>query len=170
MLKHFGWCLETRSLQRLIIGSGGDMRPISTLAFGGLMPQYILPHVMLPHSRLATDVAVRSLRWRLYGRNPCQKDLFISLIASGNCLSWLGRQPEEIVLISRLLWAQPRCVVSRMKWALSPSRFFQRFSETSASSRLFAPPVHVLVLPSKLPLDLRLNLRGLDDSEVVSAH
>ena len=53
--------------------------------------------------------------------------------------------------------------------ALSPSRFFQRFSETSAFSRPFAPPVHVLVLPSKLPLDLRLNLRGLDDSEVVSA-
>ena len=135
MLKHFGWCLETRSLQRLIIGSGGDMRPISTLAFGGLMPQSILPHVMLPHSRLATDVAVRSLRWRLYGRNPCQKDLFISLIASGNCLSWLERQPEEIVWISRLLWAQPRCVVSRMKWALSHRRgFFSGFRKH--------PPLH----------------------------
>jgi len=41
------------------------MRPMSTLAFGGLMPQSILPYVMLPHSQLATDVAVRSLRWRL---------------------------------------------------------------------------------------------------------
>jgi len=40
----------------------------------------------------------------------------------------------------------------------------------SASSRPFAPPVHVLVLPSKLPLDLRLNLRELDDSELVSIH
>lgn len=102
-LKHFGWRLETRSLQRLIIGSGGEMRPMSTLAFGGLMPQSILPHVILPHSRLATDVAVRSLRWRLYGRNPCQKDLSISLTASGNFSSWSGRRPEEIVLISRLL-------------------------------------------------------------------
>lgn len=40
------------------------------------------------------------------------------------------------------------------------------FSEMSASSRPFSPTVHVLVLPSKLPLDLRLNLRELGDAEV----
>lgn len=40
----------------------------------------------------------------------------------------------------------------------------------SASSRPFTPTVHVLVLPSRLPLDLCLNLRELDDAEEVSMH
>ncbi|KAL1715806.1 hypothetical protein EV715DRAFT_255726 [Schizophyllum commune] len=33
-----------------------------------------------------------------------------------------------------------------------------------ASERPFHPPVHVLVLPSQLPLDLKLTFRGLDDT------
>ncbi|KAI0685205.1 hypothetical protein BC835DRAFT_1385556 [Cytidiella melzeri] len=37
-------------------------------------------------------------------------------------------------------------------------------SVTAAPSRPFAPPVHVLVLPSRIPIDLRLACRDLDES------
>ncbi|KAF9447197.1 hypothetical protein P691DRAFT_776317 [Macrolepiota fuliginosa MF-IS2] len=49
-----------------------------------------------------------------------------------------------------------------IKLALSTAK---HLSEASASSRPFTPTVHVLVLPSRLPADLRLNLRELDDDE-----
>jgi hypothetical protein len=48
--------------------------------------------------------------------------------------------------------------------------YSQRISELTSSTRPFPPTVHVLVLPSRLPLDLSLNLRELDDTEVVSPH
>lgn len=61
-MNYFGWYLEIRSSQRLFIGGGEGMRPMSTLAFGGLTRQSILLYVMLSSSRLATNVAARSLR------------------------------------------------------------------------------------------------------------
>src|ERR1700691_6107694 len=45
----------------------------------------------------------------------------------------------------------------------------QQLSSRVASSRPSTPTVHVLVLPSQLPLDLRLQLRGLDEALIVSA-
>jgi hypothetical protein len=44
----------------------------------------------------------------------------------------------------------------------------QQLSSRVASSRPSNPTVHVLVLPSQLPLDLRLQLRGLDEALMVS--
>lgn len=44
----------------------------------------------------------------------------------------------------------------------------QDFSMKVASSRPFAPPVHALTLPSKLPMDLRLQFRDLDEINFVS--
>ncbi|PCH43910.1 hypothetical protein WOLCODRAFT_138664 [Wolfiporia cocos MD-104 SS10] len=41
-----------------------------------------------------------------------------------------------------------------------------RMSELTASSRPFAPTVHVLILPSQIPTDLRLHFRDLDETEL----
>lgn len=43
----------------------------------------------------------------------------------------------------------------------------QKMSHRLAKSRPFSPTVHVLILPSKLPLDLRLHFRDLDESRLV---
>jgi hypothetical protein len=45
---------------------------------------------------------------------------------------------------------------------------FQRISLESASARPYRPPIHVLVLPSQLPMDLRLGIRDLDEDWLVS--
>ena len=37
----------------------------------------------------------------------------------------------------------------------------------NAASRPFTPPIHVLILPSKIPLDLRLHFRDLYEEHVV---
>jgi hypothetical protein len=37
----------------------------------------------------------------------------------------------------------------------------------NAASRPFEPPIHVLILPSKIPLDLRLHFRDLDEERLV---
>jgi hypothetical protein len=36
----------------------------------------------------------------------------------------------------------------------------------NAAGRPFTPPIHVLILPSKIPLDLRLHFRDLDEERV----
>lgn len=66
------------------------------------------------------------------------------------------------LIIAKVRLPSPRisCILTRL----------QRFAQISASSRPFTPTVHVLVLPSRLPLDLRLNLRELDDAELASNH
>jgi len=50
----------------------------------------------------------------------------------------------------------------------------QQLSSNVASLRPFSPPIHAIVLPSRLPLDLRLQLRGIDEvqlnNEVVPDH
>jgi hypothetical protein len=43
----------------------------------------------------------------------------------------------------------------------------QDLSSQLAASRPFTPPIHTLVLPSKIPLDLRLHFRDLDEQFVV---
>lgn len=43
----------------------------------------------------------------------------------------------------------------------------QKMSKKLAPSRPFPPTLHVLVLPSQLPLDLRLNFRNLDEEFLV---
>src|SRR5205807_1726242 len=43
----------------------------------------------------------------------------------------------------------------------------QDVSSRLAARRPFAPPIHTLVLPSKIPLDLRLHFRDLDEERVV---
>ena len=43
----------------------------------------------------------------------------------------------------------------------------QDVSSRLAASRPFTPPIHALVLPSKIPLDLRLHFRDLDQERVV---
>lgn len=45
--------------------------------------------------------------------------------------------------------------------------FFQKLSSETASERPYAPTVHVLILPSQLPIDLRLGIRDLDEAWVV---
>jgi len=46
--------------------------------------------------------------------------------------------------------------------------YFQKLSARVATSRPYAPTIHVVVLPSRLPSDLRLNFRDLDEVGVVS--
>jgi hypothetical protein len=48
------------------------------------------------------------------------------------------------------------------------SHILQELSTRVAPSRPYAPTVHVLILPSQLPRDLRLNFRDLDESAIVS--
>jgi len=43
----------------------------------------------------------------------------------------------------------------------------QQLSSRVASSRPFSPTIHALILPSRLPLDLRLQFRGLDEARLV---
>ena len=43
----------------------------------------------------------------------------------------------------------------------------QDLSSRNAADRPFKPPIHVLVLPSKLPLDLRLHFRDIDEEHIV---
>jgi hypothetical protein len=43
----------------------------------------------------------------------------------------------------------------------------QDISLRNAVDRPFAPPIHVLILPSKLPLDFRLHFRDLDEEYMV---
>ena len=44
----------------------------------------------------------------------------------------------------------------------------QEFSAHTAKTKPFEPPVHVLIFPSQIPLDLKAALRGLDEEAVVS--
>jgi hypothetical protein len=46
-------------------------------------------------------------------------------------------------------------------------RELQVLLSQNAASRPFTPPIHVLILPSKIPLDLRLHFRGFDEERVV---
>jgi hypothetical protein len=46
-------------------------------------------------------------------------------------------------------------------------KFPQDLSSRNAADRPFKPPIHVLILPSKLPLDLRLHFRDVDEEHVV---
>jgi hypothetical protein len=43
----------------------------------------------------------------------------------------------------------------------------QDLSSLNAARRPFTPPIHVLILPSKIPLDLRLHFRDLDEERMV---
>jgi hypothetical protein len=43
----------------------------------------------------------------------------------------------------------------------------QQISNHVAFSRPFCPTIHALILPSRLPLDLRLQLRGIDEAQLV---
>ena len=45
--------------------------------------------------------------------------------------------------------------------------FVQKLAKRAASERPYKPTVHVLVLPSQLPLDLRLSVRCLDENFLV---
>jgi hypothetical protein len=50
----------------------------------------------------------------------------------------------------------------------SPLKCSQDLSLRNTVDRPFMPPVHVLILPSKLPSDFRLHFRDLDEEYVVS--
>jgi hypothetical protein len=43
----------------------------------------------------------------------------------------------------------------------------QQISDRVAFARPFCPTIHALILPSRLPLDLRLQLRGIDEAQLV---
>lgn len=45
---------------------------------------------------------------------------------------------------------------------------FKKLSMEASSSRPYVPTVHVLILPSQIPLDLRLGIRDLDEAWMVS--
>jgi hypothetical protein len=45
---------------------------------------------------------------------------------------------------------------------------FKLLATRVAESRPYKPTIHVLVLPTQLPSDLRLNFRDLDEGEIVS--
>lgn len=55
---------------------------------------------------------------------------------------------------------------SRRRDILLAMSIAQRLSNLVAPSRPFIPTVHVLILPSRLPLDLRLHFRGLDEAQL----
>lgn len=44
----------------------------------------------------------------------------------------------------------------------------QSLAKLVADDRPYQPTVHVLILPSQLPLDLRLHFRDLDEARFVS--
>jgi hypothetical protein len=44
----------------------------------------------------------------------------------------------------------------------------EALAASSAATRLFTPPVHVLIFPTLIPLDLRVNFRLMDNREAVS--
>lgn len=44
---------------------------------------------------------------------------------------------------------------------------FQELSARVATDRPYSPTIHVLVMPTQLPLDLRLNFRDLDEALLV---
>ncbi|KAI0305774.1 hypothetical protein B0F90DRAFT_1948159 [Multifurca ochricompacta] len=48
-------------------------------------------------------------------------------------------------------------------YTYNPFTYLQDLSSRNAARRPFTPPVHVLILPSKLPLDFRLHFRDLDE-------
>lgn len=76
-------------------------------------------------------------------------------------------KPEVIARASSWVYRQQRFVISS-SWMSGFSTILQQLAEASAFTKPFTPTVHVLVLPSRLPLDLRLNLRELDDTELAS--
>lgn len=45
--------------------------------------------------------------------------------------------------------------------------YFQSLSKHTASDRPFEPPVHVLIFPSRIPLDLSAAIRGFDELKIV---
>lgn len=67
----------------------------------------------------------------------------------------------DSAMVSWLLFAS--IVVSR-------SIHSQRLSKEVASKRPYAPPVHVVILPSQIPLDLLLNIRDFDEAWLVRLH
>jgi hypothetical protein len=99
---------------------------------------------------------------------PSCKRLCTSSIVYGNFLCSLVWKLEEsdktLSLRSLLLWCVPLYFVV---WP-TIHFLFQKLSAHVSASRPFDPTVHVLVLPTQLPLDLRLNFRDLDDRDVVS--
>lgn len=46
--------------------------------------------------------------------------------------------------------------------------FVQKMSALIAPDRPFKPTVHIIILPSQIPLDLRMHFRDLDESQIVS--
>ena len=50
----------------------------------------------------------------------------------------------------------------------SPLKCSQDLSLRNAVDRPLTPPIHVLILPSKLPLDFRLHFRDLDEEYMAS--
>jgi len=60
-------------------------------------------------------------------------------------------------------------VTHRFFYFVVQTQYFssQKLSSATASERPYAPTVHVLILPSQLPIDLRLGVRDLDEAWVV---
>ena len=51
---------------------------------------------------------------------------------------------------------------------ISLSTCSQKLAKEVASTRPYTPTVHVLILPSQIPLDLLLNIRDFDEAWLVS--
>jgi hypothetical protein len=75
-----------------------------------------------------------------------------------------GKRPEIQLAISIATVCQP----SHPSSVVTSNVSCQRLSTHVAESRPYPPTVHVLVLPSQLPLEFRLNFRDIDEALLVS--
>jgi hypothetical protein len=75
-----------------------------------------------------------------------------------------AKRPEIQLAISVASVCQPSHLSSFVTINVS----WQRLSTHVAESRPYRPTVHVLVLPSQLPLEFRLNFRDIDEALLVS--
>lgn len=72
----------------------------------------------------------------------------------------------------RLLWVSPlrRSVQELPTVCAKVPNAYQELSQHTSRLKPFGPPAHVLIIPSRIPLDLTAAVRGLEEDGLVRLH
>ena len=79
----------------------------------------------------------------------------------------VGRKARGLRQGIRLALSSAKVHTSFFIYYFTRRNHSQDISLRNAVDRPFTPPIHVLILPSKLPLDFRLHFRDLDEEYMV---
>lgn len=71
-----------------------------------------------------------------------------------------------------MLWVSPlrRSVLEYPTVCAKDPNTYQELSQHTSRLKPFRPPAHVLIIPSRIPLDLTAAVRGLEEEDLVRLH